>query len=127
MPVAAGDYFEVLAASDGADTAIGFNTFSYFKMTVTETNDNAFPPEPFEFFVSDALFDGALPTTGLIYKKTVARVRSTTASSAAKRCAPFVPGTGGTANWSTRYLPAVAGATPKPAISTATASAGCGA
>lgn len=69
MSVAAGDYFELLVSSTGADTAIGLNSlYTYFKMTVTETDENVFPPEPAEFFIN-----GTPGTSDLIFQKVAAR------------------------------------------------------
>ena len=71
-PVIATDYFQIQVLV-GGDTSVDISASSYFWLEVIETDENAFPPEPVEFFVSDALFDGVLPTTGLIYKKIAAR------------------------------------------------------
>lgn len=73
IEVSEGDYFEI-AEFHGSGTGTTVNGVNWFTMTVVETEDAAFPPEPVEVYLDTAAWNGAaFPTSAPVYKKVAAR------------------------------------------------------
>lgn len=67
IDVVVGDSF-TLDIQVGADTTADMLTGTWFEMEVVETDENAFPPEPVEFFIN-----GTPGTSDLIFQKVATR------------------------------------------------------
>jgi hypothetical protein len=76
FPVSDADYFEIKTACAGTDTSVNIGTDSKVNLTVTETDENAFPPHQIDIFLDKAAYDtDAFPTTAgdPLYKMVASR------------------------------------------------------